>query len=128
MKFELFKIEFCKTISDFAKEYDLVNFNENILTEPSLFLGELFRMSRFAEIYVSGFAGGTELNAVPLSKYERTMTGGTDVIPAYEQACKEDFDCIVVLTDGYLEFPEFEPKHTIWAMPESFGRRMEVII
>ena len=92
------------------------------------FLGELFRMSRFAEIYVSGFAGGTELNAVPLSKYERTMTGGTDVIPAYEQVCKEDFDCIVVLTDGHLEFPEFEPKHTIWAMPESFGRRMEVII
>ena len=46
---ELFKIEFCKTISDFAKEYDLVNFNENILTEPSLFLGELFRVLRLAK-------------------------------------------------------------------------------
>ena len=46
---ELFKIEFCKTISDFAKENDLVNFNENILTEPSLFLGELFRVLRLAK-------------------------------------------------------------------------------
>ena len=92
------------------------------------FLGELLRMSQFAEIFVSGFAGGTELNAVPLSKYERTMTGGTDVIPAYEQACREDFDCIVVLTDGYLAFPESEPRHTIWVMPESFGRRVEVIL
>ncbi len=92
------------------------------------FLGELLNMSQFAEIYVSGFAGGTELNAVPLRKYERTMTGGTDVIPAYEHACREDFDCIVVLTDGYLAFPESEPLHTIWVMPESFGRRMEVIL
>ena len=42
-------VKFCKTISDFAKEYDLVNFNENILTEPSLFLGELFRVLRLAK-------------------------------------------------------------------------------
>lgn len=47
---------------------------------------------------------------------------------AYEKACRADFDCIVVLTDGYLAFPESEPRQTIWAMPESFGRRMEVIL
>ena len=41
---------------------------------------------------------------------------------------RQDFDCIVVLTDGYLAFPESEPRHTIWVMPESFGRRVEVIL
>ncbi len=92
------------------------------------FLGELSKMSRFASVYVSGFTDNTELNAVPLKKYRRTMTGGTDVTLPYRQACKKSFDCIIVLTDGYLEFPPFEPKPTIWVMPESFGRKLEVII
>lgn len=91
------------------------------------FLGELFKMSHYTCVYVSGFTGNTELNAVPLKKYRRTMTGGTDVTTAYKQACRKDFDCIIILTDGYLAFPESEPKPTIWAMPESFGRKTEVI-
>lgn len=70
------------------------------------FIGELSKMNRFALVYASGFTDSTELNAVLLKQYHRTMTGGTDVRPAYEQACKKDFDCIIVLTDGFLEFPE----------------------
>ncbi len=92
------------------------------------FLGELNRMSRFAEVYVSGFADETELHAVLLDQYCRTMTGGTDVRTAYEQACRAEFDCILILTDGYLPFPESEPKPTIWVMPESFGRNKEVLL
>ena len=92
------------------------------------FLGELEKMKRFADIYASGFTDNTELNAVPLKKYRRTMTGGTDVRRAYEEACQLHFDCIIVLTDGYLTFPEQEPTDTIWAMPKSFGRRKEVIL
>ena len=92
------------------------------------FLGELNRMSRFAEVYVSGFADGMDLCAVPLKQYRRTMTGGTDVRPAYDQACRENFDGILILTDGFLSFPGAEPKPTIWVMPEHFGRNMEVII
>lgn len=91
------------------------------------FLGELFKMSRYACVYVSGFTDNTELNAVPLKKYRRTMTGGTDVTTAYKQACRKDFDCIIILTDGFLTFPQTEPKPTVWAMPESFGRKTEVI-
>ena len=85
-------------------------------------------MSRFAEVYASGFADGTELHAVPLDQYRRTMTGGTDVRTAYEQACRAEFDCILILTDGYLSVPAAEPKPTIWAMPESFGRNKEVLL
>lgn len=92
------------------------------------FLGELGKMSRFACVYASGFTDSTELDAVPLKKYHRTMTGGTDVTIPYQQACKEEFDCIIILTDGYLAFPEVEPKPTIWVMPESFERKIEVIL
>ena len=92
------------------------------------FLGELEKMKRFADIYASGFTDNTELNAVPLKDYRRTMTGGTDVFRAYEKACQLQFSCIIVLTDGYLEFPKHEPTDTIWAMPKSFGRKNEVII
>lgn len=92
------------------------------------FLGELAKMTRFAKVFVSGFTDGTDLNAVPLEKYHRTMTGGTDVLPAYRQACKETFDCILVLTDGCLTFPITEPKPTIWVMPESHLRKREVIL
>lgn len=92
------------------------------------FLGELSKMSRFALVYVSGFTDNTELNAVPLKKYRRTMTGGTDVTLPYQQACKEEFDCIIILTDGYLDFPAVEPRSTIWVMPKSFGRNREVIL
>lgn len=91
------------------------------------FLGEISKMSRFACVYASGFTDNTELNAVPLKKYHRTMTGGTDVRLTYKQACRKDFDCIIILTDGFLTFPASEPKPTIWAMPESFKRKMEVI-
>lgn len=92
------------------------------------FLGELSKMSRLACVYASGFTDNTELNVVPLEKYRRTMTGGTDVRLAYNQACQKDFDCIIVLTDGFLEFPEREIKPTVWAMPEGHQRRLEVII
>ena len=92
------------------------------------FLGELEKMKRFADIYVSGFTDNTELNAVPLKDYHRTMTGGTDVRRPYEQACQMQFDCIIVLTDGCLAFPKHEPTDTIWVMPKSFGRRKEVIL
>lgn len=92
------------------------------------FLGELAKMSRFAKVYVSGFTDGTELNAVPLKQYKRTMTGGTDVRTAYSQACEKYYDCIIILTDGYLEFPERETKSTIWVMPKSQNRKMEVIL
>ena len=92
------------------------------------FLGELEKMERFADIYVSGFTDNTELNAVPLKKYRRTMTGGTDVRHPYEEACQLHFDCIIVLTDGCLAFPKREPTDTIWVMPKSFGRRKEVIL
>lgn len=92
------------------------------------FLGELLKMARFARVYAAGFTDGTELNAVPLAQYRRTMTGGTDVRPAYRQACREDYDCIIVLTDGCLEFPDWEPKPTIWAMPESRQRKWEVLL
>lgn len=91
------------------------------------FLGELSKMSRSACLYASGFTDSTELNAVPLKEYRRTMTGGTDVRLAYRQACEKNFDCIIILTDGCLTFPEYEPKPTIWAMPNSFGRKREVI-
>lgn len=94
----------------------------------SQFLGELLKMSRFAKIDVSGFADQTNLNAVPLKKYRRTMTGGTDVRRAYEQACQKPYDCIVVLTDGYLEFPQTETKPTVWVMPQSHQRRWEVLL
>lgn len=93
-----------------------------------IFLGELKRMERFAEIMVSGFTDSTPLQAVPLKKYRRTMTGGTDVRRAYEDACKLRFDCIIVLTDGELVFPAREPVPTIWAMPQSLGRRREVLL
>lgn len=92
------------------------------------FLGELNKMSRFAEVFVSGFTDGTKLDAVPLKDYRRTMTGGTDLLPAYSEACEKDFDGIIVLTDGYLEFPDSEPKPTVWAMPESSNRKYEVIL
>lgn len=91
------------------------------------FLGELSKMSHFAAVYASGFTDNTELDIVPLRKYRRTMTGGTDVTVPYGQACKKEFDCIIILTDGFLEFPAFEPKPTIWVIPQSFGRKMEVI-
>lgn len=92
------------------------------------FLGELEKMARFAEVYVSGFTDNSALNALPLKKYHRSMTGGTDVRVPYKEACKKDFDCIIVLTDGYLPFPDYELKPTIWAMPESFDRKMEVLL
>lgn len=92
------------------------------------FLGELLKMDRFAEVDVSGFTDRTDLNAVPVKKYRRTMTGGTDVRPAYLQACQKEYDCILVLTDGYLEFPETEPVPTIWVMPWSLGKKKEVLI
>lgn len=92
------------------------------------FLGELNKMSRFAEVFVSGFTDGTKLDAVPLKDYRRTMTGGTDLLPAYREACEKDFDGIIVLTDGYLEFPDSEPKPTVWAMPERRNRKYEVIL
>ena len=63
-----------------------------------------------------------------LKDYRRTMTGGTDLLPAYREACEKDFDGIIVLTDGYLEFPDSEPKPTVWAMPESRNRKYEVIL
>lgn len=91
------------------------------------FLGELYKMLQFALVYASGFADNTQLHAVPVKTYRRTMTGGTDLTISYQQACEKDFDCIIVLTDGYLSFPDKEPKPTIWAMPESFGRKQEVI-
>lgn len=96
----------------------------------SQFLGELRGMSRFADVYASGFTDGTDLREVPISKYKRTMSGGTDMLPAYYQACERDrkYDCIIVLTDGHLEFPEREPVPTMWVMPESFSRKQEVIL
>ena len=72
---ELFKIEFCKTISDFAKEYDLVNFNENILTEPSLFLGELFRVLRLAKKNV----------VILIDEYDSQLTANINNPELYEQ-------------------------------------------
>lgn len=92
------------------------------------FLGELSKMARFAAIWVSGFTDNTELNPIPLKKYHRSMTGGTDITVPYIQACQKDFECIIVLTDGYLTFPLIEQKPTIWVMPQSFERNMEVII
>lgn len=92
------------------------------------FLGELKKISRFAEVYASGFTNKTELNAVPIKNYQRKMCGGTDVRICYTQACNENFDGIVILTDGCLKFPVIEPKPTIWAMPCSHGRKKEVII
>lgn len=92
------------------------------------FLGELERLKNNAEIFVSGFAWNTKLNAVPLKEYRRSFSGGTDVRKAYGEACKKDFDCIIVLTDGYLEFPQTEPKPTIWAMPQTCGRKREVLL
>lgn len=92
------------------------------------FLGELEKLEGCAEVFVSGFAWNTELNAVPLKKYRRSLSGGTDVRKAYLEACKKDFDCIIVLTDGCLQFPESEPKPTIWAMPQSFRRKTEVLL
>ena len=92
------------------------------------FLGELAKLSRYAEVYVSGFTDTAVFNAVPLKHYRRTMTGGTDVRAVYAQACRKAFDGIVVLTDGCLEFPKAEPKPTIWAMPQSFGRKREVLL
>lgn len=94
-----------------------------------MFLGELGKMERFAEVVVSGFTDNTPFNAVPLEKYRRTMTGGTDVRRAYAEACRLQFDCIVVLTDGILaSFPSSEPVPTIWVMPNSFGRKREVLL
>lgn len=92
------------------------------------FLGELLKMDRYAEVDAAGFTDRTELNAVPVREYRRTMRGGTDVRHTYEQACQKEYDCIIILTDGYLEFPEREPLPTIWTMPQSFGRKMEVIL
>ena len=92
------------------------------------FCGELRSLSFLAEVYASGFTYRTELKPVPVKKYCRTMSGGTDVRPAYEQACKKDYDCIIVLTDGYLEFPSQEPIATIWVMPESKRKKMEVLV
>ena len=46
---ELFKVGFCKSILDFAKENDLIDFNDKILTEPILYIGELFRCLRLAQ-------------------------------------------------------------------------------
>ncbi len=92
------------------------------------FLGELSKMTRFADIWASGFTDNTELNLTPLKKYHRTMTGGTDITIPYIQACQKDFECVIVLTDGYLTFPLIEQKPTIWVMPKSFERSMEVII
>lgn len=92
------------------------------------FLGEIGKMMRFADVYASGFAWDTELQAVPLKEYRRTMTGGTNLLRAYGQACKLTFDGILVLTDGYLDFPANEPKPTIWVMPKTFGRNKEVIL
>jgi predicted metal-dependent peptidase len=94
----------------------------------SQFLAELFKISKFAEVYASGFTDGTELNAIPLKEYARTMTGGTNVLVAYEQACNKHYDCIIILTDGCLSFPQIEQTQTIWAMSESFGRKFEVIL
>ena len=92
------------------------------------FLGELKEMSRASEVFVSGFADGTDFSPVPLARYHRTMTGGTDVRRAYRQACGKQYDCIIVLTDGYLEFPEQEPCPTIWVMPKSYKRKWEVLL
>lgn len=112
-----------------AKICVLVDESGSIMDELyEQFLGELAKMSRFAKVYTSGFTDGTELNAVPLKQYERTMTGGTDVRRAYAQACEKDYDCMIILTDGYLDFPAKEPKPTIWVMPESHNRKMEVIL
>lgn len=93
-----------------------------------MFLGELDKMSKWAEVFASGFTYDTPLNAVSLSMYERTMTGGTCVLRAYKDAIKAGFDNIIVLTDGYLEFPREEPKPTIWVMPKTHNRKQEVII
>lgn len=94
----------------------------------SMFIGELNKLSKVADVFASGFTDDTPLDAVPLKKYKRTMSGGTCVLRAYNDAIASDFDNIIILTDGYLEFPEKEPKPTIWAMPKSFGRNKEVII
>ena len=115
-----------KTLSKICALVDESGSIEDKLYEQ--FLAELYKMSRFAKIYASGFTDSTELSVVPLEKYRRTMTGGTDVRVAYEQACNKAFDCIIILTDGYLEFPPLEKKQTIWAMPQSNNRKMEVII
>lgn len=92
------------------------------------FLGELARMGRHAAVCVSGFTDGTPLQAVPLAKYQRTMSGGTDVRRAYAEACALDVDAIIVLTDGRLDLPEKEPVPTIWAMLERRGRKWEVTL
>lgn len=92
------------------------------------FLGELAKMGRHAAVFVSGFTDGTPLQAVPLAKYHRTMSGGTDMRRAYAEACELAVDAVIVLTDGRLDLPEKEPLPTIWAMPESRGRRWEVML
>ncbi len=94
-----------------------------------VFLGELDKMKHFAKVMVSGFTDDTPLNAVPLKDYRRTMTGGTNVLRAYKEACYQRFDCIIVLTDGFMaSFPDREPAPTIWVMPHSFGRKREVLL
>ena len=92
------------------------------------FLGELRKMGKTAGVCVSGFTDNTRFSPVPLRKYHRSMTGGTDVRRAYEQACRKHYDCIIILTDGFLEFPGREPCPTIWAMPEHHNRKWEVIL
>ena len=92
------------------------------------FLGELSKMENYAEIFVSGFTDDTALSLTPLKKYKRTMSGGTSVLRPYKEACRKNFDCIIILTDGYLDFPRQEPIETIWAMPKCFGRKREVIL
>ena len=92
------------------------------------FLGELRKIGKTAEVNVSGFTDHTEFTPVPLRKYHRSMTGGTDVRRTYEQACRKQYDCIIILTDGFLEFPTREPCPTIWVMPEHHNRKWEVIL
>ena len=94
----------------------------------SQFLGELQKMEKYADIKISGFSNNTKLNLVNLKDYKRTRNGGTCILKPYSEAESMDFDCIVVLTDGYLEFPKQEKIHTIWVMPQSFQRKNEVII
>lgn len=94
----------------------------------SNFLSELSKLSRVANVYVSGFTDNSDLNEVPVAQYKRSMTGGTNIIHTYEQACSKHYDCIVVLTDGELVFPKSEAIPTIWVMPKSNDRKYEVII
>ena len=92
------------------------------------FLAELRKMQLFADVFASGFADSAKLNDVPLKLYTRTMTGGTYVLDVYKQACEKQYDCIIILTDGHLDFPPKEPSPTLWAMPKSHGRKTEVLI